>query len=406
MEVSLRTMVWVALVLVIACSRNTVEEDPNAIDFYAGIGQLSTKTVYGGESIENGTLMQAIHWLSTDKIRIWGDIARTKADEPVCDYQVDTISTTDARLAKMLMVNDVVVRRGLRWKNETVRHNFVSVYPTPDVSGDVTLDQNDGTVTVVLPDTPVMDWDATGYVGVEDMQYAYLYARALGVKPRDSVPMLYRPTFTAFQFVVSCGDFDGVVINKFILECTALDGVVGTITIPASGELVGYSSTSPSIVVDMTDKTLTGSRTLDITVFAFPKNLTNLKITYQGTYGSDPFSKFLTFIDHHGDPTVFKGVGAYESGRKYRIKGLAFRRPELTAAGEDITWDQAVDLIAIGPTLVWDSDTDITATAQDIEWVNGVLLATGQNMDWIISHQGAEGEDVGWKDDTEDFEKS
>lgn len=396
-----------AVILLSACAKNTVETDPDAISFYAGIGSSQTKTVYGGESVENGELVQAIHWLSTDRIRVWGDLARTKADEPVCDYQVDSISTADPRIAKMEMRNTVVLR-GLRWKNETVRHNFVSVCPSPAVSTDVTLDENDGTVTVVLPSVPTLTWDGTGYIGVEQMQYAYLYARSLGVKPRDSVPMLFRPAFTAFQFVIKAGDFDGVVLNKFTLECTAAsgNGVVGKITIPASGELVGYSETVASITVNMDDKPLSGDQTLDITVFAFPKDLTNLKITYEGTFESSTFKKSLTFIDHHGDPTIFHGVSAYESGRKYRIKGLAFRRQELEGSGEGITWDRAVDILAIGPTLIWDYDTDITTTAADIDWVNGVLLGVGQNMDWIISHQGAEGEKMNWEDDTEDFEKS
>ena len=407
MEISLRKIALMAVLLLAACAKNTVETDPDAINFYAGIGALQTKTVYGGESIENGELVQAIHWLSTDQIRVWGDLARTKADEPVCDYHVDSISTADSRIAKMEMRNTVALR-GLRWKNETVRHNFVSVCPSPAVSTDVTMDENDGTVTVVLPSVPTLTWDATGFIGIEDMQYAYLYARSLGVKPRDSVPMLFKPAFTAFEFVISCGDFDGVMLNKFTLECTAAsaNGVVGKITIPATGELVGYSETVASITVNMDDKTLSGSQTLDITVFAFPKDLTNLKITYEGTYESNTFKKSLTFIDHHGDPTVFRGISAYESGRKYRIKGLAFRRQELEGSGEDITWDRAVDILAIGPALSWQSDTDLSATAEVIDWVNGVLLGTGEDMNWIISHQGAEGEDVTWEDDTEDFEKS
>lgn len=410
MEVSLRRIAWAVLLLAVAsCARTGAaeEDDPDAVHFYAGIGSPQTKTVYGGESIENGVLVQAIHWQSTDRIRIWGDIARTKADESVCDYHVTDISDTDKRLALMDMFTDVVLR-GLRWKSETVKHNFVSITPSPAVSTDVTVDAADGTVTVVLPAVPTLTWDATGFVGVEDMQYAYLYARALGIKPRDSVPLLFRPAFTAFEFIVSCGDFDGVVINQFILECTAAsaNGVVGKITIPASGELVGYSETESSITVNMDDKTLSGSQTLGITVFAFPKDLTNLRITYKGTYGGAAFQKSLSFIDHHGDPTIFRGVGAYESGKRYRIKGLAFRRQELEGEGEGITWDRAVDILAIGPTILWQSDTDLSATAEVLDWANDDLYATGQDMDWIISHQGAEGEDVDWKDDTEDFEKS
>ena len=407
MEVSLRKMALMAVILLSACTKSTVEEDPDAVRFYADIGKPQTKTVYGGESLENGALVQAIHWLSTDRIRVWGDLARTKADESVCDYHVDSISTADPRLAKMEMRTTVALR-GLRWKNETVRHNFVSVYPSPDVSTDVTLDENDGTATFVLPSVPAMTWDGSGFTGTEDMLYAYLYARALGVKPRDSVPMLFRPAFTAFEFVISCGDFDGVVLNKFTLECTAAaaNGVVGKITIPSTGELVVYSETLPSITVNMDDKTLSGSQTLSITVFALPKDLSNLKITYEGTFESNTFKKSLTFIDHHGDPTVFRGVSAYESGRKYRIKGLAFRRQELEGSGEGITWDRAVDIVAIGPALLWQSDTNLSATAEVLDWANGALLATGQDMDWIISHQGAEGEDANWEDDTEDFEKS
>lgn len=405
MEVSLRKIALTfLLVAAAACSKNSPELDPDAVNFFVGIGQIQTKTVYGEDGMEFGLPVQAINWLSTDRIRIWGDIARTKADEPVCDYHVDTISTTDPRIAKMEMRTTVALR-GLRWKSETIRHNFVSVYPSPAASADVTMDQTDGTVTCVLPPDPPMVWDATGYVGVEDMGLAYLYSRASGVRPRDNVPMLYRPAFTAFQFQVSCGDFENVVINNFTLECTAAsaNGIVGKITIPATGEIVGYSDTQSSITVPVADKVLSGDQTLDITVFAFPKDLTNLRITYEGTFEGSPFKKTLTFIDHHGDPTLFRGVGAYESGRKYRIKGLAFRRGELTASGEGITWDRDVDIVAIGPTLTWEYDTDITATAEVLDWANDDLFGTGLDVDWKISHQGADGEKINWKPDTEDY---
>lgn len=395
------------LLAVVSCSKTQEEQDPDAVRFYAGVGKLQTKTVYGPESIEEGMLVQPIHWLSSDRIRVWGDIARTKADESVCDYYVDSISTTDPRIARMEMRNTIALR-GLRWKSETIKHNFVSIFPSPVSSTDVTMDEVDGTVTVVLPSVPDMVWDASGYVGVEGMQYGYLYARSLGVKPRDNVPMLFRPAFTAFQFVISCGDYEDVILNKFTLECTAAsaNGVVGKITIPATGEVVGYSETVSSIVINMDDKPLSGTQTLDITVFALPKDLTQLKITYEGMYLGNPFKKSLSFIDHHGDPTVFRGVGAYQSGRKYRIKGLAFRRQELEAEGEGITWDRAVDILAIGPSLAWQTDTPISAGAEVLDWANDDLYANGQDMDWVISHQGAEGEDVNWKDDTEDFNKS
>lgn len=403
MEVSLRKIALSSLLLLVACTKSGAP-DPDGVKFFAAIGRPQTKTVYGDEGVEGGVLTQAIHWLSTDRIRVWGDIARTKADEQVCDYYVDTISTTDPRFAKMEMRSTVALR-GLRWKSETIRHNFVSVYPSPSVSTDVTMDDADGTVTCVLPSAPAMVWEANGYTSIEDMRYAYLYARSSGVRPRDNVSMLFRPAFTAFQFVISCGDYDGVEINKFTLQCTAAaaNGIVGKITIPATGELVGYSDTESSITVDVADKALSGTQVLDITVFAFPKDLTNLKITYEGTYGGAPFTKSLTFIDHHGDPTVFRGVSAYESGRKYRIKGLAFRRQEMTATGEGISWDRAVDIVAVGPAIIWESDTDFSATAEVIDWANDDLFATGQDMGWIISHQDGDGENVAWKPDTEDY---
>lgn len=407
MEVKGR-LIWALLLVAAAfsCSKNkAAEEDPDAVHFRVVIGPTETKTVYGDESIKDGALVQAIHWLSTDRIRIWGDIARTKADESVCDYNVVNISPADARIAEMDM--QAVTLRGLRWKSETLRHNFTSIYPSPASSTDVTMDSSDGTVTCVLPSVPAMTWDGTGYVGVEDMQYAYVYARALGVKARDSVPLLFRPAFTAFEFVISCGDYEDVVISRFTLECTAAaaNGIVGKITIPATGDIVGYSETASSITVDVADKVLSGTQTLGITVFAFPKDLSQLRIRYEGTFEGNPFQKSLSFIDHHGDPTVFRGVSAYESGKRYRIKGLAFRRQELGASGEGISWDRAVDIVAIGPSVTWLSDTPVNAGAETLDWANDDLYATGDDMDWIISHQGADGEDVSWKDDTEDFNK-
>ena len=98
-------------------------------------------------------------------------------------------------------------------------------------------------------------------------------------------------------------------------------------------------------------------------------------------------------------------MSAYESGKRYRIKGLAFRRQELGASGEGISWDRAVDIVAIGPSVTWLSDTPVNAGAETLDWANDDLYATGDDMDWIISHQGADGEDVSWKDDTEDFNK-
>lgn len=404
----LNILLLAALLSALSCAKGTPQEaDQDSVQFYAGIDRVETKTVYGEESMDGSVLTQPIHWLSADRIRIWGDIARTKAGDAVCDYQVDTVSATDGRFARMDMFTGVDLR-GLRWKNENARHNFVGIYPSPDASTDVTMDAADGTVTCVLPSVPDMTWK-TAYEGVADMRYAYVYARASGMRARDNVPLLFRPAFTAFQFIVSRGEYNDVVINKFTLECTIAsapdNGIVGKITIPATGTVVGYSETAKSITVNMADKALAGDQTLDITVFTFPKDLSKLKITYEGTYDGGTFKKSLNFIDHHGDPTFFPGVDAYESGRKYRIKGLAFLLPEHEANGEGISWDQAIDVVAIGPTLIWDSDSSLSGSAAALVWANGVdLTGTGTDVNWIITHfEGEVGEGIHWEDDTHNY---
>lgn len=313
------------------------EKTPGAgsgVSFRAKADGTTTKTAYGDIS-GNTQDYQMLNWVSGDVIRVYSPQAVKiyTTNEHFADYKVDGVKTEGTTSVATLLSSDD--GNGLGWQ-ESGTHYFYSVYPSTDINGSSTITAGTGnsvTVTGTIPATQTLSW--SGVLGTPDMRYAYMYA-STSTAPQSQVDLTFRPRFTAFQFEIGPGEHTSIHLTGFTLSTTdatrplsgtfTISGVAGseTLTCPTSG-----TGVSTSLSVSM-DATLTTGNTLILTVFALPRELEHLSISFTG----DEIGTRSLALKQEGEYISFSAC------KKYRFYGLSFPKVGgIVASGEGIEWD-------------------------------------------------------------------
>ena len=315
------------------------------ITFTSQTGEVGTKTHYGDDYKDGNTTWQYIVWDKTDVIRIVSDNATCASGLHYADYAIDTV-TANANHRSYAKIKPTP--NGLEWA-ETSTYQFYSVTPPPGTgavvsiygpdSGNETYAYDDsklGQVTVTLPSTAAVQADTeektvtaegktyTYTVYKPDMNYAVMTASEAGdYSGIDSVRLVFKPAFTAFEFNLTSADEDLTVTKVELVATATSDFLTGTYVFKAGSDIasgiVQTSGTGNSRSVSMTmNETLTTSTTtstgVTLTFFTIPivnRGMLSLKVTTnQGTATLN-----LTDTDK---TSAYK----FQPGKKYRVNLL------------------------------------------------------------------------------------
>ena len=319
-----------------------------SVQFSATSNSAATRTAYSGEGeTTSGKLTkERIDWVDGDKITIYSPEATvlyTNSGHSAEYVIASHTTTTDGIRSKAILAPSVQtatgMANGLWWNDAASTHHFYARYPADPAKID------DTAMAATIPATQQMKKDDTG-AWVPDMQYAFMFAKATATDTEAPVELDFYPEFTALQFEIGAGGNGEAKISSFTLTSTS-DPLAGDFSVACATGAASTASTTKTLSMDVTNRSddgvlviTAGDDPVTLTLFALPKDFTNLTLTVVG----QPFgTRTLKLADKDGNMIAFTG------GKKYWIKGLNL--PELLeATGEDINWD----VEARGESIYWD----------------------------------------------------
>lgn len=298
------------------------------------VESVLTRTAFG----EEATGQVKVNWLVNDRFTVYSDKAKHLADgRSTADYYVTERNVTPGQVMKDRALVNPVDPNGLQWP-ETGPASFYARYPASETSMSATK------MSATIPAAPAVTWTSstvtdpstsqstTTTTGVEDMAYAFMFAKAVELPNKDDIILYFYPKYTAFEFEVDCGDNESITLSSFTFGSSS-QPVAGRYELAYADEAVTALDTDAKrITVDLTGKVLTKGNIMKITVFALPQNLTNLEISFSGT---EIGTRRLKLAARDGTSLNFAAC------KLHRIKGITIPKL-LDAGGEYIEWDQEV----------------------------------------------------------------
>lgn len=276
---------------------------------------VETRTEYRTEY--DGTI-QPIDWVAGDMIRIYSpDATRTSGAEHWADYRVTPVASD-----KSFGTLSNVQPNGLAW-GDTGNHTFYSVFPSPQTGEGEESAGTRGVFNYTLPAAQSAD---------VQMEYAYMtaYASASNGKVNgDAVLLEFYPGFTTFDLSLTASE--PVVIHSFELSSASMK-VAGACTIQYNTAAIPVctpaADASEKVTVDFgaAGKTLAEGEQTTIIVFAFPMDLTGMKISFNvSTPNSDNPIRTNSLELKYSDTATTGTPGSYLTfaARKYhKLKGV------------------------------------------------------------------------------------
>ena len=317
-----------------------------SVQFSATSNSAATRTAYSGEGeTTSGKLTkERIDWVDGDKITIYSPEALVEYTTSLHAAEYEIVShTTDGIRSKAILAPSVQtatgMANGLWWNNAAATHHFYARYPADPAKID------DTAMAATIPATQQMKKDDTG-AWVPDMQYAFMFAKATATDTEAPVELDFYPEFTALQFEIGAGGNGEAKISSFTLTSTS-DPLAGDFTVACATGVASTASTTKTLSMDVTNRSddgvlviTGGGESATITLFALPKDFTNLTLTVVG----QPFgTRTLQLADKDGNMVPFTG------GKKYWITGRNLP-DRLEATGESGNGD----VEALGESIYWD----------------------------------------------------
>ena len=259
-----------------------------------------TKTSYSG-SVENG--IERIDWVVNDTIRVVssdGNKVSTPAGERYYDYTIANVSDrghfSDAKLA------DIGNTNGLLWASSNIDEvTFYGIYPKvqPTYSGTNGIYVNFHGMTI--PAAPTLTWGdpvasggITTVTGKPDMKNAYMISAPAKYDTQadegKEVHMDFYPLFNAFEVDLASKDKELELTQlQLISTSSKLAGSFDFSSHDNSGDYltadgpsvdgleVDASSTS-TLTIDLTGKTISTTEKVHFTVLALPGELTDMTL--------------------------------------------------------------------------------------------------------------------------------
>ncbi|MBO5547078.1 MAG: fimbrillin family protein, partial [Bacteroidales bacterium] len=358
-----------ALPLLPGCVKNILDSAApgTQINFAASTSydnNPGTKTEYSGvftnETVSGVThKYERINWVSGDKIRIYSPQAAQQGNAGVhdADYDIQASSISNSGRNSSARISSTSNTGGLVWGEGSSNYNFYALYPSPATTGIQTgVSMNGSTVTAPIPQyqrmvgtAPREVNDPTTTSGKRlvydpDMNYAYMYAAAAATNG-GTVDLRFRPLMTAFEITLGTKDPNGMEIREIYLSSNSsnhpsdpsLSGTFNaTINAGNTFTLNNVTGGSSTIYADLPEfvagntVTVQYGRPITFTLFALPKDLTNMAIKIRLANG--------TTRDYEFRQTSVSGpFVVFPACRKVRITNLNAPQAE--------TWTYTIDPI-------------------------------------------------------------
>lgn len=321
-----------------------------AIQFgMASRGGQTTKTVYGDkDATKDGKTYQPLNWAEGDVVTIASPQAVVQNDPNgghASNYVISqiTLATETDPQSKAKVVNEAA--NGLMWLDNIDTYDFYAIYPKNE-TGVITLTQN-GAVEATIPaaqdltGTPTTKSESktnevTGQtltvnykVYAPDMKYAFMTGALKSFKPTSNtqtVPIVFNPAFTAFEFNVSSQD-DPIELTKFeIVSSDGSDKLAGKFTMTAGGTDVSATGATSSVTADLSAAdAIDDENGLNFTVFTVPvTNTQPLRIKFTSKDGETTKTSWLD-LKYSNNAAAGDNAGKavqFLAGHKYRIHML------------------------------------------------------------------------------------
>ena len=321
-----------------------------AIQFgMASRGGQTTKTVYGDkDATKDGKTYQPLNWAEGDVVTIASPQAVVQNDPNgghASNYVISqiTLATETDPQSKAKVVNEAA--NGLMWLDNIDTYDFYAIYPKNE-TGVITLTQN-GAVEATIPaaqdltGTPTTKSESktnevTGQtltvnykVYAPDMKYAFMTGALKSFKPTSNtqtVPIVFNPAFTAFEFNVSSQD-DPIELTKFeIVSSDGSDKLAGKFTMTAGGTDVSATGATSSVTADLSAAdAIDDENGLNFTVFTVPvTNVQPLRIKFTSKDGETTKTSWLDLKYSNNEAAGVNAGKAVQflAGHKYRIHML------------------------------------------------------------------------------------
>lgn len=310
-------ILWFALAGFAALSCSQWEELPTeseAVHFGFDSGRetlVQTKTAYSNDLVdEGGTKYERIDWTAGDRIKVVSNLAATipggSTREAV--YVVDNLHiVADGRYSETEIIAD---GSDLYWNVSPAVHYFYAVYPAPAGSpANPTISavtapeapQNPNTVTITgtVASSQAYTGKTTSLDGstiefTPDMSKAYMYAAAkMSSGSTGNVPLRFKPLFTAVR--VELHAYDDITklatVKQFKISSATsnLSGDFSAIIGESGLGTVTPSATSKELTIPIApaDQFVLGEKTMVVTFFALPLELTDLTLELTIRRGGD-----------------------------------------------------------------------------------------------------------------------
>ena len=317
----------------------------------ASHGGQTTKTVYGEkDATKDGKTYQPLNWAEGDVVTIASPQAVVQNDPNAAhasNYVISqiTLATETDPQSKAKVVNEAA--NGLMWLDNIDTYDFYAIYPKHE-AGVITLTQ-DGAVSATIPATQDLSGDPTtksesktygegddaktltvNYkVYAPDMKYAFMTGALKSFKPESNtqtVPIVFNPAFTAFEFNVSSQD-DPIELTEFeLLSSDGSDKLAGTFTMTAGGTDVSATGATSSVKADLSAAdAIDDENGLNFTVFTVPvTNVQPLRIKFTSMDGETTKTSWLDlkYSNNEAAGTNAGKAVQFLAGHKYRIHML------------------------------------------------------------------------------------
>ena len=338
----------------------------------ASRGGQSTKTVYGADVEKDGKKYQALDWVEGDVVTIASPQAVVQNDPNAAhasNYVISQVTATGVP-STAKVVNEAA--NGLMWLDNIDTYDFYAIYPKNE-AGVITLTPA-GAVEATIPATQDLSgtpgskseaktYESTGEtltvnykVYNPNMKYAFMTAALKEFKPvsnTQTVPITFKPAFTAFEFNVSSQD-DPIELTGFeLLSSDGSDKLAGKFTMNADGTNISATGATSSVKADLSAAdAIDDENGLTFTVFTVPvTNVQPLRIRFTSKDGETTKTSWLDLKysnkEQAGD-NAGKAV-QFLAGHKYRIHMLKLPASQwkitITAVFED--WVPAEEEIVI-----------------------------------------------------------
>ena len=332
----------------------------------ASRGGQTTKTVYGDkDATKDGKTYQPLNWVAGDVITIaspQATVQNAAGEVHASNYVISSVTpATETNPQSTAKVQNEGAN-GLAWDEKNSTYDFYAIYPKAfsEENASISLTK-EGAVSAKIPEKQTntasektkksKDESVTYKVYEPDMKYAFMTGALENFKPQSNtqtVPIVFNPAFTAFEFNVSSQD-DPIEITEIQLVAQGSDVLSGSFSMnlkngggletvqPSGANTATLKTTTENqtevdgeTVTEVTGVGVTATEGASFTLFTLPKDNTQalkLRVTSKDGDATKTSYVMLTYAKEGTDldaetTHAAKAPVVFKAGHKYRINML------------------------------------------------------------------------------------